>query len=108
MSEIYSIRLSNEEKTNLQQKSESLGFRSSSDFARSLIKRGLSGLSMTQKEEHLICNSAQSVMLLREVVSLLSGDKDQSLEIIKDVRSSAEDWTKKLKTSLQGGNNKPN
>jgi hypothetical protein len=102
MSEIYSIRLSLEEKENLQEKSEKFGFKTSSDFARELIKRGLLSFNMTEKEEHIISNSAQSVMLLREVVSLMSGNDTQSTQVIKDVKNSAEEWTNKFKQKLQG------
>lgn len=100
MRETYSIRLSSTEKDILQQNYKKFGFKSKSDFARTLIKIGIKNLKITKKEKHVLNNSAQSVMLLREVVSLLSGNVEQSSQLIEDVKKSAEDWTSKVEKLL--------
>jgi hypothetical protein len=100
MRDTYSIRLSNTEKDLLQQNHKKFGFKSRSDFARALIKIGFKSLKITHKEKHVLHNSAQSVMLLREVVSLLSGNVEQSSQLIEDVKKSAEDWTSKFEKLL--------
>lgn len=100
MSEIYSIRLSNEEKATLQGKAKKLGFRSATDFAKHLIQNGLESYELKKAEEHVLCNSAQSVMLLREVVSLISGNDAQSAQVIADVKLSANAWKDKFKKSI--------
>ncbi len=101
MRETYSIRLSREDKDALQQSYKKFGFKSRSDFARELIKSGLKNVKVTQKEKYVLHNSAQSVMLLREVVSLLSGNVEQSSQLIDDAKNSAEDWTSKVEKSLR-------
>jgi len=101
MRETYSIRLSDTEKDILQQNYKEFGFKSRSDFARALIKIGFKNLKVTLKEKHVLHNSAQSVMLLREVVSLLSGNVEQSSQLIEDVKKSTEDWTSKVEKLLR-------
>jgi len=100
MRETYSVRLSSTEKDILQQNYKEFGFKSKSDFARTLIKIGFKNLKVTKKEKHVLNNSAQSVILLREVVSLLSGNVDQSSQLIEDAKKSAEDWTRKVEKLL--------
>lgn len=105
MSEIYSLRLSNEEKEKLQSKAEQYGYHASSDFVRELIKRGFQSFELSQKEEHVLFNSAQSVLLLRELVTLLSGSEEHSLRVINSAQKSAEEWAGQFKQSLQNNTN---
>lgn len=105
MSEVFCIRLSNEEKARLQSEAEQYGYHASSDFVRELIKRGYQSFELSNKEEHILFNSAQSVLLLRELVTLLSGSEEHSARVIKGVQKSADEWTSKLKRSLQNQGN---
>lgn len=100
MSEVYSIRLSAEDKATLQKKAKKLGFHSAAGFAKHLIKNGLRGFELKKAEENILSNSAQSVMLLREVVSLISGNDAQSAQVIADVKLSAATWTDRFKKSI--------
>jgi len=87
MSEVYSIRFSKEEKAALQGKSKKLGFSSAASFAKYLIKQGLESFELKKVDEHVFCNSAQSVILLREILGLMSGND-------------AHTWTDRFKKSI--------
>jgi predicted DNA-binding protein len=96
----FSIRLSDEEKETLEIKSKKLGYSSTSGFARKLIQKGLQRCEMRLAEEHILYNSVQSVLLLRELVSLFSGDENRSTQIIQGAKHSAEKWTDKFKSAI--------
>lgn len=96
----YSIRLSDEEKKMLAIKSEKLGHRSASGFARNLIQRGLQAYEMRKAEEHILYNSVQAVLLLRELMGLFLADETRSTQIIQGVKHSADEWLNKFKSTI--------
>lgn len=97
MSEICCVRLSNEEKEKLRRHAKTLSYQSQSDFLRELMRRGFQTFELTPKEEHLLFNSAQCVMLLKELIHLLSVNEERSAQIISHAKHSAEEWTNKFK-----------
>lgn len=96
----YSIRLSDEEKKMLAIKSEKLGHQSASGFARKLIQRGLQGYEMPKAEEHILYNSVQAVLLLRELVTLFLADESRSTQLIHGIKHSADEWLSKFKSTI--------
>lgn len=100
MRDNYTIRLSDEEKNTLKEKSKILGYNSPSNFARKLIQIGLQGYQVRKADEHILFNSAQSVILIRELISLLAGDSEQSSRIIQSAKLSADEWLNKFKSTV--------
>lgn len=96
----YTIRLSDEEKEILKEKSKILGYSSPSNFARKLIQIGLQRFELRKTDEHTLFNSVQSVMLMRELITLLAGDSEQSTKMIQGIKASAEDWLKRFKSEI--------
>lgn len=100
MSKIFSIRLSSDERAILQEKAVKLGYKSESELAKKLIQQGLKNIEFRQTDEHVLFNSAQSVMLLREIIGLLTGNEGQSAQVIKEAKTSAEEWTNRYKETI--------
>lgn len=100
MNDMYCIRISTEEKAALQAKAKTLGYRSGADLARAFIQKGLQIYELKKVDEHTLFNSVQSVLLLRELVSMLSGDEEKSGQVIHGIKHTAETWVDKFKGAI--------
>lgn len=100
MNNKYSIRLSDEERELLEAKAMKLGYSSTASFARKLISNGLQDYSIKITEEHVLYNSAQAVLLLRELINLFACDEERSAQIIEGAKHTSENWISKLKESV--------
>ena len=92
MTHRLNIRLNAEEKDLVQQKSVDLGYKSASGYARTLIKEGMRRDDLSVADSHVLGNSVQSVLLLRELVSMISGNHSLATEVINEAKKSSQEW----------------
>ena len=95
-----SIRLTEGEKKRVQDRADELGFKNSSDCARMLIERGLRETEMNEINANLLTNTTQSLMLLREITSMLGNSQDTVDELISNAKSESIEWLKSIKKRL--------
>lgn len=101
MKDKITIRLPSETKQKIMDLAGQKGFKSTSDFARQLIEKGIEKMELSPSEYHLLGQSTQSVMLLREILSAISSDQDTSNKVINDIKSQATDWVEQFNTTIR-------
>lgn len=100
MKEILNIRVSPEEKQKLQQQAQAKGFKNNSDFVRFLMGKGLEAIELSKPDYYLLANTNQSVLLLREILSIISTNPDDSNRVVDEVKKDAANWVDKFSKKM--------
>lgn len=103
MKEILNIRLSRKEKQKLQQQAQAKGFKNISDFVRFLLEKGAEAIELSKPDYYLLANTNQSVLLLREILSIISTDPADSNRIFDEVKNDAANWVDKFSKKIGAG-----